>query len=181
MPEGHLPVRSYLAVPVKSRSGEVIGGLFFGHPDTGVFDEESERFAVGIAAQAAIALDNARLYAELKRSEENEKAARATAENAGRHQGRNSSRLYRTKLRTRWNAILGWTHLLRKHPTTRNASGAAPKSSSANARVANAADLRLARYQPHRHGQNAPRRPARRSCHPVTHRGPLEASGRPPI
>ena len=32
MPEGHLPVRSYLAVPVTSRSGEVIGGLFFGHP-----------------------------------------------------------------------------------------------------------------------------------------------------
>ena len=32
MPEGHLPVRSYLAVPVVSRSGEVLGGLFFGHP-----------------------------------------------------------------------------------------------------------------------------------------------------
>ena len=28
MPEGHLPVRSYLAVPVVSRSGEVLGGLF---------------------------------------------------------------------------------------------------------------------------------------------------------
>ncbi|HTE19877.1 MAG TPA: PAS domain S-box protein, partial [Armatimonadota bacterium] len=31
MPEGHLPVRSYLAVPVTSRTGEGIGGLFFGH------------------------------------------------------------------------------------------------------------------------------------------------------
>lgn len=31
MPPGHLPVRSYLAVPVVSRSGDVIGGLFFGH------------------------------------------------------------------------------------------------------------------------------------------------------
>src|SRR6185295_18931586 len=30
MPQGHLPVRSYLAVPVKGRSGDVIGGLFFG-------------------------------------------------------------------------------------------------------------------------------------------------------
>ena len=30
MPDGHLPVRSYLAVPVVSRSGEVLGGLFFG-------------------------------------------------------------------------------------------------------------------------------------------------------
>ena len=35
MPRGHLPVRSYLAVPVVSRSGEVIGGLFFGHPVAG--------------------------------------------------------------------------------------------------------------------------------------------------
>jgi GAF domain-containing protein len=29
MPPGHLPVRSYLAVPVVSRNGEVLGGLFF--------------------------------------------------------------------------------------------------------------------------------------------------------
>lgn len=32
MPKGHLPVRSYLAVSVTSRRGEVMGGLFFGHP-----------------------------------------------------------------------------------------------------------------------------------------------------
>ena len=32
MPEGHLPVRSYLALPVISNRGTVIGGLFFGHP-----------------------------------------------------------------------------------------------------------------------------------------------------
>ena len=31
MPPGHLPVRSYLAVPVKAAHGEVLGGLFFGH------------------------------------------------------------------------------------------------------------------------------------------------------
>ena len=43
MPEGHLPVRSYLAVPVKARDGEVLGGLFFGHERTGVFDEDAER------------------------------------------------------------------------------------------------------------------------------------------
>ncbi|HEY0437406.1 MAG TPA: MASE1 domain-containing protein [Phenylobacterium sp.] len=62
MPQGHLPVRSYLAVPVKSRSGEVIGGLFFGHPEPDVFTERAEWIVSGIAAQAAIALDNARLY-----------------------------------------------------------------------------------------------------------------------
>jgi hypothetical protein len=43
MPEGHLPVRSYLAVPVISRTGGVIGGLFFGHGKPGVFSEHSER------------------------------------------------------------------------------------------------------------------------------------------
>ena len=62
MPAGHLPVRSYLAVPVISRSGEVIGGLFFGHPSPGVFSERAERLVVGIAAQAAVAIDNARLF-----------------------------------------------------------------------------------------------------------------------
>ena len=61
-PNGHLPVRSYLAVPVVSRSGEVLGGLFFGHEQVGVFTEQAERMVVGIASQAAIAIDNARLY-----------------------------------------------------------------------------------------------------------------------
>jgi diguanylate cyclase (GGDEF)-like protein/PAS domain S-box-containing protein len=62
MPPGHLSVRSYLAVPVVSRSGEVHGGLFFGHSEPGVFTERGERLASGIAAHAAIAIDNARLY-----------------------------------------------------------------------------------------------------------------------
>lgn len=62
MPEGHLPVRSYLAVPVISRSGEVIGGLFFGHPKKARFTERHERLITGIAAQAAVGIDNARLY-----------------------------------------------------------------------------------------------------------------------
>jgi PAS domain S-box-containing protein len=62
MPEGHLPVRSYLAVPVKSRSGEVLGGLFFGHPEPGKFTARHEELLIGIAAQAAIGIDNARLY-----------------------------------------------------------------------------------------------------------------------
>src|SRR4029077_8817939 len=31
MPPGHLPVLSYLAVPVKGLTGKVLVGLFFGH------------------------------------------------------------------------------------------------------------------------------------------------------
>lgn len=69
MPEGHLPVRSYLAVPVISRSGAVIGGLFFGHATPGVFTERAERTVAGIAAQAAVAIDNARLLQETQAAE----------------------------------------------------------------------------------------------------------------
>jgi PAS domain S-box-containing protein len=77
MPEGHLPVRSYLAVPVISRTGEVLGGLFFGHATPGIFNERSERGLEGLAAEAAVAVDNANLaqaaqreIAERKRAEE---------------------------------------------------------------------------------------------------------------
>lgn len=63
MPRGHLPVRSYLAVPVVGGDGEVFGGLFFGHRERGRFTEHSEALALGIAAQAAVAIANARLYA----------------------------------------------------------------------------------------------------------------------
>jgi hypothetical protein len=63
MPEGHLPVRSYLAVSVISPSnGEVLGGFFFGHPEPGRFTGRHEYLAEGIAGYSAIALDNARLY-----------------------------------------------------------------------------------------------------------------------
>lgn len=70
MPEGHLPVVSYLAVPVVSRSKEVVGGLFFGHEAAGVFTERHERLIQGMAAQAAIAIDNARLYQAVQRANE---------------------------------------------------------------------------------------------------------------
>lgn len=70
MPRGHLPVRSYLAVPVISPfTKEPIGGLFFGHPDVGVFTEESERLVEGLANQAAIAMGNAKLFEEKNRME----------------------------------------------------------------------------------------------------------------
>lgn len=62
MPEGHLPVRSYLAVPVRSRSGEVLGGLFFGHSQPAIFDDRAEKLMDGLAGQASIAIDNARLF-----------------------------------------------------------------------------------------------------------------------
>ncbi|HVT90229.1 MAG TPA: PAS domain S-box protein, partial [Tepidisphaeraceae bacterium] len=68
MPNGHLPVRSYLAVPVISRSKEVLGGLFFGHSQPGVFTEHAEVLVSAIAGHAGVALDNLRLNRELQES-----------------------------------------------------------------------------------------------------------------
>ncbi len=76
MPQGHPPVRSYLAVPVKSRNGDVIGGMIFGHPKPDVFTREAEEVVVGLAAEAAIAVDNAKLYQALS----HELAAKSRAE-----------------------------------------------------------------------------------------------------
>jgi PAS domain S-box-containing protein len=69
LPPGHLPVKSYLAVPVVSRSGEVHGGLFFGHSSAGVFTERDERMVVAVATQAAVAIENAQLLAATKDAE----------------------------------------------------------------------------------------------------------------
>ena len=75
MPHEHPPVRSFLAVPVNSRSGEVLGSIFLGHPDPGVFTERTERLIVGLAAQTSIAIDNARLYDAAQREIENRERA----------------------------------------------------------------------------------------------------------
>ena len=73
--EGHLPVRSYLSAPVVSRRGEVMGGLFFGHPEPGRFNADHETLLTGLAAQAAVGIDNARLYESAQREIEERKLA----------------------------------------------------------------------------------------------------------
>jgi len=97
MPAGHLPVRSYLAVPVRGRS-EVLGGLFFGHSQAGRFTEQHERLALGIASWASVALENARLY--------------TSAQEANRIKDDFLASLSH-ELRTPLNAILGYARMLR--------------------------------------------------------------------
>ncbi len=60
LPPGHLPVRSYLAVPVTLQSGEVVGGLYLGHAEPGRFGPDVERLVVGVAGQAGAAIENVR-------------------------------------------------------------------------------------------------------------------------
>jgi PAS domain S-box-containing protein len=119
MPDDHLPVTSYLAVPVVSRSCEVLGGLFFGHPDPDAFTERDEMVVAGLAAQAAVAMDNARLYEAAKRARADAERAAADKERLFR-QAEESSRLKEEflatishELRTPLSAILGWARMLR--------------------------------------------------------------------
>jgi signal transduction histidine kinase/ActR/RegA family two-component response regulator len=141
MPRGHLPVTSYLAVPVISRSGEVIGGLFFGSKEKGAFTARHERIVEGLAAQTAIAMDNARLYQSaqqaIKEREallESEQAARMDAETASRAKDEFLG-LLSHELRTPLNAILGWTRMLSTGSLDEETSARAIETIDRNARL----------------------------------------------
>ena len=85
MPPGHLPVRSYLVVPVVSRSGEVLGGLFFGHSKPGVFTAGSERNLEGLAGEAAVAIDSVRLLEAMHREVEERRRAETALRKLNTH------------------------------------------------------------------------------------------------
>lgn len=75
MPKGHLPVRSYLAVPVLKRAGGVQGALLFGHSKPGKFTSRIEHIIVNVATMVAIALDNAERLVQLQREIKSRKTA----------------------------------------------------------------------------------------------------------
>jgi signal transduction histidine kinase len=57
---------SYLSVPVVHRTGRQIGLLAFGHEAPGTFTSETTRLIANVAATAAIAMDNARLFEQVR-------------------------------------------------------------------------------------------------------------------
>jgi PAS domain S-box-containing protein len=76
-PPHHPPMRSYLAVPVRSRAGHVLGCMIYGHPDAGVFTQASEDLVATVASQAAVAIDNVRLSERLTHEISQVEAARS--------------------------------------------------------------------------------------------------------
>ena len=101
MGDGRPRVRSYLAVPVVGGGDSPVGGLFFGHSRPGVFTIQHELLASGVAAWAAIAVDNARLYRDVEEANRLKDEFLATLSH---------------ELRTPLNAVLGWARMLREGP-----------------------------------------------------------------
>jgi signal transduction histidine kinase len=67
-PPHHPPMRSFLGVPIVSR-GRVFGHLYLTEKQGAEeFSREDEQLAVTLAGQAAVAIENASLYEELRRS-----------------------------------------------------------------------------------------------------------------
>ena len=159
MPKGHLPVRSYLAVPVKGRSGDVIGGLFFGHSGADRFTEQHERLAVGVASWASVALENARMYMSVQEASRIKDDFLASLSH---------------ELRTPLNAILGYARMLRSGIVAPDKKEKADRDDRAERDVIDPDRRGRARHLPHRLGQDPIERPAgrisgdcpeRRGCH----------------
>ncbi|MFC5458513.1 ATP-binding protein [Massilia niabensis] len=118
MPEGHLPVRSYLAVPVSLGNGEIVGGLFFGHAEPDRFTESHVRLVETLAAQAAIGLNKASLYQEAlfarRRAEQDALEKQKLYEEAARANEAKDHFLATVshELRTPLTSILGWAQML---------------------------------------------------------------------
>lgn len=81
IPHAEHAISSYLAVPVRGQSGEVLGALVYAREEGDAFDEATEVMIGTIAAQMAVAIENSRVredlarrVAEIEKSYRNQKA-----------------------------------------------------------------------------------------------------------
>ncbi len=71
-----LSLGNCVALPVMSRPGAVLGVVFFGRRSSEPFSERDESVAISLASQAAIAIDNARLFTMAEQERKRLEAAR---------------------------------------------------------------------------------------------------------
>ena len=157
--DGASLLRSCLSLPVRSRSGQLLGRLLLGHPQPGMFSQRSERIVAAIAAQAAVALDNTRLYVEAR-------ARRRRAQGAARERtpGGAEAEADQPKdeflatlsheLRTPLAAMLGWAQCCAAARVTRQ-NGQGAGDHRAQCQGAGPSHRRPARHVPH-HLRQAP-------------------------
>jgi PAS domain S-box-containing protein len=67
LPHDSRAISSYLAVPVRLLTGEILGELVYGHEEPDLFDETAELLIGTIASQAAAAIENSRMREQLSR------------------------------------------------------------------------------------------------------------------
>jgi signal transduction histidine kinase len=85
-PRGHVLVRSFLGAPLLGHDGRMLGGLLLGHSRPDQFTAEHETLLKGLAAQASVALENARLFEQARqRAEELEAVVEGMVDGVALH------------------------------------------------------------------------------------------------
>src|SRR5579859_6087452 len=79
VPRGHIPVRSFLGVQLRTRGGTIMGAFLIGNTNPGRFSSRHVELVEALGAQAAVAIHNAQLIARERHAME-EHAARLESE-----------------------------------------------------------------------------------------------------
>ncbi|HEY4581265.1 MAG TPA: ATP-binding protein [Lysobacter sp.] len=104
-------LRSYLATPVKSDGGDVLGGLFFGHARPGAFTGRHVRAVEAIAALASVGMSRLHLFRRLEGEAAEKERLYQEAVGANRMKDEFLATISH-ELRTPLTSILGWSEML---------------------------------------------------------------------